>query len=211
LLEQFTNPLIFVLLGAAILSFIFKEQLEAFAILIVIGINTAIVFFMELQANRSMEALQKLSKHRSVVLRDGEVQSVDSTEIVVGDIIVMEAGEIVPADARIIAQHNLGVNESALSGESNQVSKSIEAPLETTSLTERKNALFKGTIISRENSNAVVTHIGKNTELGKKLVVLTLVLATIVMVVGIIEGRNIYLMVKTAIALAIAAILRDFP
>ena len=235
LLEQFTNPLIFVLLGAAILSFVFQEQLEAIAILIVICINTSIGFFMELQANRSMEALQKLSKHPSVVLRDGEVQSVDATEIVVGDIIILEAGNIVPADARIIVQHNLGVNESALTGESNQVSKSIEAPLETTVLTDRKNSLFKGTIISRGNSKAVVTHIGKNTELGKiatlvqdatqndtpleqklnalgkNLVGLTLVLAVLVVVAGIIEGRDIYLMIKTAIALSIAAIPEGLP
>lgn len=235
LLEQFINPLILVLIIAAILSIIFQEKIEAIAIVVVIFINAAIGFFMELQANRSMEALQKLSTHHSTVLRDGEIQSIDSIEIVVGDILLVEAGDIVAADAQIITQHNIGVNESALTGESNQVSKSIESFSKNLSIAEQKNTLFKGTIVSRGNAKAIVTHIGKDTELGKiatsihdviqndtplekklntlgkKLLGLTLVLAVLVIIVGILEGRDFYLMAKTAIALAIAAIPEGLP
>ena len=235
LLEQFINPLILVLIIAAILSIVFHEKIEAIAIIVVIFINAAIGFFMELQANRSMEALQKLSTHHSTVLRDGEIQNIDSIEIVVGDILIVEAGDIVAADAQIIAQHNLGINESALTGESNQVSKSIEATAKKQSISEQKNTLFKGTIVSRGNAKAIVTHIGKNTELGKiatsihdviqnntplekklntlgkKLLWLTLVLAVLVIIIGILEGRDFYLMAKTAIALAIAAIPEGLP
>lgn len=235
LLEQFANPLVWVLIIAVILAIIFQEKLEAIAIIIVIFINAGIGFFMELQANRSMEALTKLSSQIVSVLRNGETYRLNSKELVVGDIILLEAGDIVSADARIIQQQNLGVKEAALTGESTQISKSVESIDEDTSIADRKNSLFKGTVVSRGNAKAVITHIGKNTQLGKiatltedalkvatpiekklndlskKLIGLTFVLTVAIIIIGYFDGRDLYQLAKTAIALAIAAIPEGLP
>ncbi len=235
LLQQFINPLVWVLGLAVVMAFFFEERLEGFAILIVIFLNAGIGFFMEMQANRSMTALKKLSSQMATVLRNKTVQNIESIDIVPGDIIILNAGDIVPADARIFQQHNLGVQEAALTGESLPISKTAEPIKNNNTITDRKNGLFKGTIISRGNAKAVVTHIGKNTEIGrialltkeaiqaatpiekklndlaKKLLWLTFVLTIIIIIVGFLQGQDLYLMSKTAIALAIAAIPEGLP
>jgi Ca2+-transporting ATPase len=235
LLQQFINPLVWVLGLAVVIAFFFGERMEGFAILIVIFLNAGIGFFMEIQANRSMTALRKLSSQMATVLRNKTVQNIESIDIVPGDIILLNAGDIVPADARIFQQHNLGVQEAALTGESMPISKTAEPIENNNTITDRKNALFKGTIISRGNAKAVVTQIGKDTEIGritllteeaiqaatpiekklndlaKKLLWLTLVLTLVVIFVGFLQGQDLYLMSKTAIALAIAAIPEGLP
>ncbi len=235
LFEQFISPLAWVLLIAAILAFSFNEVLEGIAVIIVILINALIGFYMEWQASRSMEALRRLAETKTNVFRNGNLIRINATELVPGDVLSMEAGDLVPADCRLLAQTNIGVKEAALTGESTQVKKQIEALKGEVILPERSNLLFKGTIVSRGNARAVVVATGKATELGNiaqlassaeqestpldkklnklshKLILITIVLAAIIFLIGLLQDRDIYMMIKTAIALAIATIPEGLP
>ncbi len=234
-IAQFISPLVWVLAFAAGLAFIFQEWLESAAIIGVIFINAGIGFFMEKQAIKSMDALRKLVQTYARVFRNGELQQVATIELVPGDILYLEAGDIVPADARLLEVHNLGVAEAALTGESTQVSKHTKEVALDATLADRKNQVFKGTMVSRGNGKAIITQTGKHTELGKiatltqqatkettplekklnvlshKLIWLTMILSAMVLVIGILQGRDLFLMIETAIALAIAAIPEGLP
>lgn len=234
-LQQFISPLVWVLAVAAGLAFLFQEWLEGAAIIGVIFINAGIGFFMEKQAIKSMESLKKLTQTYAHIFRDGVLQKIIAAELVPGDIIYLEAGDIVPADARLMEVHNLGVSEAALTGESTLVSKHTQAIASDTSLADQKNQVFRGTVVSRGNGKAIITKTGKHTQLGKiaqltqraekevtpleqklnvlsrKLIWLTLVLAAMVLTIGILQGRDLFLMIETAIALAIAAIPEGLP
>ena len=233
--EQFLDPVIYMLLGAAALGFAFGEYIEAIAVLIVILITAAIGFFMEWQAVRSMEALRKMTVSHARVLRSGRERVVESWELIPGDIVLLEAGDVVPADARIIEHENLAVKESALTGESMQVEKSTEILPEDSVLSERLNMIFSGTLITRGTVKALVIATGEATELGKisqmtreakdestpiekklaslskKLIWLTLILAVLIAITGYWQGRELEQMIKTAIALAVASIPEGLP
>jgi Ca2+-transporting ATPase len=235
LLAQIISPLVWILALAAGLAFIFQEWLEGIAVVVVIFINAGIGFFMEKQAVQSMEALRKLSQTFARVIRDKELKQIPASELVPGDIIQLEAGDMVPADSRLIKESNLGISEAALTGESTQVSKKTDQLPEDVILAEQKNLVFKGTMVTRGNAKAIVTGTGKNTQLGKiallaqeahkeitplekklnilsqKLIWLTLVLTVLILLLGIFQGRDLFLMIETAIALAIAAIPEGLP
>lgn len=235
LLEQFLDPVIYMLLAAASLGFAFGEYIEAIAVLIVILITAAIGFFMEWQAVRSMEALRKMTLSHARVLRSGREDVLEAWELVPGDIVLLEAGDVVPAEARIIEHENLAVKESALTGESMQVEKSTEILPEETHLSERLNMVFSGTLITRGTVKAIVTATGNETELGKiselthqaedeatpiekklaalskRLIWLTLILAVLIAISGYVQGRELEQMIKTAIALAVASIPEGLP
>jgi len=235
LLEQFLDPVIYMLLAAASLGFAFGEYIEAVAVLVVILITAAIGFFMEWQAVRSMEALRKMTLSHTRVLRSGREDVLESWELVPGDVVLLEAGDVVPADARIIEHENLAVKESALTGESMQVEKSTEILPEETHLSERLNMVFSGTLITRGTVKAIVTATGNETELGKiselthqaedeatpiekklaalskRLIWLTLILAVLIAISGYVQGRELEQMIKTAIALAVASIPEGLP
>ena len=157
LLRQFKSPIVYILSFAAAMSFYFNEWPDGIAILIVIVVNAAIGFYMEFQADRSMEALQKLSVILSKVRRDGAIKEINSEQIVPGDLVYLEGGDIVPADGKIITQSRLLVNEAALTGESVPVEKNIA----------EQALLFKGTFVTNGNAVFQVTAIGMKTELGK--------------------------------------------
>ena len=182
---------------------------------------------MEWQAMRSIEALQKMVQTVSVVIRDGKEQNLSSRSLVPGDIILIQAGDVVPADARLIEQTRLSLKESMLTGESEPVQKKIgELPLKTR-ITERENMVFNGTIIARGNGRAVVTATGDKTAIGqisslaretehkrtpleKKLntlthwlILFTLVLAVLIGLSGFLSSNDPILMIKTGIALAV--------
>ncbi|MBT8230242.1 MAG: cation-transporting P-type ATPase, partial [Bacteroidia bacterium] len=234
-LSQFTSPLVWVLAAATILAFLFQEWLEGMAVLVVIFINSMIGFYMEVQARNSMESLRKLSRTMTRVLREGQLKELEAGQLVPGDIIFMEAGDVVPADCRLIEENNLAVNEAALTGESTPISKRTDVLKEDTVLANLKNLVFKGTIVTRGNTTAIVYATGKNTQLGKiasltegaskestplekklnvlsqKLIILTLILAVFIMLIGLFQDRSMYLMIETAIALAIAAIPEGLP
>lgn len=230
LLGQFNSPIVFLLVIAAGLSFWFEEWLEGTAILVVIAINAIIGFFMEYHADRSMQALKKLSTISAKILRASTLVEINSEEIVQGDIVFLEAGDIVPADGRIYKAAQLQTNESALTGESMPGEKQVDQLAEATPLAERTNMLYKGTFITRGNAYMIVCATGMQTELGsiaqlvsssdqaatplekklgqfsKTLIKITVGLVVIIFLAGLLNGHHILEMLETSIALAVAAI-----
>lgn len=235
LISQLKSPVVYLLFIAAGVSFFFSDLTESLAILAVVVINTVIGFVMELQAVQSMQALKKYDKNISKVFRNGVLREIDSVTLVPGDLLFMEAGDIVPADARVIQYSNLTLNESALTGESLPVQKNSEALSKNTILAERKNQLYKGTAVTAGNGKAVVTSTGMHTEIGKissmvheaheekiplneklevfskKLIGLILVIILPFFILGYFTEKDLYLMIETAIALAVSAIPEGLP
>ncbi|MBK8504395.1 MAG: HAD-IC family P-type ATPase [Saprospiraceae bacterium] len=229
-LQQFLDPMVYILLFATGLAVIFEEWIEAVAILVVILISTMIGYFMEAQAIKSMDALRRLALTKSRVIREGEEQIIASEGIVIGDIVHLKEGDVVPADGRIINHQNLGVKEDALTGESGQVEKTSEINPVSTALTDQTNMVFSGTIVSRGQARVVITGIGQNTELGKiekmsreaasegtpldkkllrlnrMLIWVCGILVLIVTGLGLLQGQDLWLTIETSIALAVAAI-----
>ena len=235
LIQQFRSLIIALLAAAAVLSFSFGEIVEGAAVTAVIAINALMGFITELRATRSMEALKELGSVRSRVIRDGRVIEIDADAVVPGDIVPLEAGDIVTSDIRLLEASRLQANESALTGESMPVSKSIDPLEEGTSLPEMTNMLFKGTSITRGSGRGLVVSTGMETEIGKvsdlvekaekertplekrldrlghRLIWVTLLIAVITAASGIFAGKDVLLMVKTSIALAVAAIPEGLP
>ena len=166
-LSQFNNLLVYLLFFAAAMSFWFQEYLDATAILLVILVNASIGFWMELQAERSMNALKKMASVPSKVYRDGKLSEISSEEIVPGDILFVEAGDMITADARIISATQLSINEASLTGEAMPVEKTASELSEDVSLADRTNMLHKGTFVTNGNTTALVVATGMQTELGK--------------------------------------------
>ena len=233
--EQFLNPIIYVLGTASLLAFVFNEWLEAFAIISVILFTTIIGFLMEWQALRSVESLQNLAQTSAQVVRNGVTEQLKTRFLVPGDIILLSSGDVIPADARLITSQSLAVKEAALTGESNSVEKkNTKLPIQTP-MAERYNMVFKSAIVVRGYAKAIVTSIGNQTYIGqisdliqdaqnerspleKKLnklsiwlIWLTLCFALLIVVSGYINGKEIALMIKTGIALAVAAIPEGLP
>ncbi len=234
-LRQFNSPIVYLLILAAGLSFFFQEWLDGFAILVVIFINAIIGFYMEFQAERSMEALKKLSVLPAKVIRNGELSEINAEELVPGDLVFLEAGDMVPADGRIFRSSQLQIDESALTGESIPVEKKISQLKEDTTLAERNNMLYKGTFVTKGNAYGIITGTGMETELGKiaslvqsaeqaatplekkleqfskKLIKITVGLVVVIFIAGIINGQKILEMLETSIALAVAAVPEGLP
>lgn len=234
-LSQFKGAFVILLFIAAGLSFYFKEILDGIAILVVIVINAVIGFIMEYKAERSMEALKRLTKANAKVMRDGKIKEIISDEIVPGDILFAEAGDMILADARIIHHSDLQVDESALTGESLPVEKQDNVLAQEVILADRTNMLHNGTFVTKGNVKAVITSTGMQTELGKiaemvqsaeqaatplekkitqfskKILWLTVILIVIIFVAGVLDGDNVFDMLQTSIALAVAAIPEGLP
>ena len=169
-LKQFTDALIIILLIAAIVSLIVDphEWVESVVIFVVVILNAILGVTQESKAEKSLEALKKMSSPNCKVIRNGQVDQIPSNELVVGDIILVEAGDFIPADARLIDAVNLQVDESALTGESLPVNKFVDTITdEVTALGDRKNMLFSSTFITAGRAKAVVTAVGMETEIGK--------------------------------------------
>ncbi|MGC9505779.1 cation-translocating P-type ATPase [Baaleninema sp.] len=234
-LDQFKSPIIALLSIAAILSFLFQEWIEGIAIVIAIILNASIGFFTEMQAVKSMESLKQLSKTKAKVRRDGEVCEIAAENLVPGDLVVLESGDIVSADLRILEASKMQIDESALTGESVPVSKTAETLDEETDIADRKNILFRGTALTRGSGEGVVVATGTDTELGRiseltasaeeeitplekrldklgrSLIWLTLAISALVAAAGIIGGKDLLLTIETAIALAVAAVPEGLP
>lgn len=235
LASQFKSLIVVLLMAAAAVSLLFGDWVEGMAIAAVILLNGAMGFFMELKAVRSMEALQRMGSLSARVRRSGKVQEIPALELVPGDIVVVEGGDIVTGDLLLIKASKLQADESALTGESLPVGKRVEPLGGEVPLAERKNMLFKGTALTRGSGETVVVATGMATELGKisslveeageevtplekrlnrlghKLVWATLIIAGLIAIGGILSGRELLLMIETSIALAVAAIPEGLP
>ncbi len=235
LLDQFKGFLVLLLGAAAVVALVAGQTIEGISILIVLLINGLIGFVTEVRAVSSMEALREMTKIDTLVRRDGEEEKIDAEKVVPGDIVLLHAGDMVPADLRIVESSKLQVDESALTGESVPVSKKDEVLEAEVPLAERENMLYKGTYLTRGTAEAVVVSTGMDTELGKisksieeaeeertplqenldqlgqRLVPLLLFVAVVVVIAGLIRGMDLLLMVEEAIALAIATVPEGLP
>lgn len=165
--KQFRSPLIYLLLGAAMVAFLLDEVSDASVILVVVILNSIIGAIQEGRAERSLESLKRLSKQMVTVRRDGKEKSIEARELVPGDILVLSAGDAIAADARVLSAHEIGVSEASLTGESLPVGKTIEVLDAETVLADRRNMVFSGTFANSGRARAVVTTTGPRTEVGK--------------------------------------------
>lgn len=235
IISQVNNPVIYLLTAAAILAFSFGDLPEGIAILVVLLVNTIIGFWMEFQAQKSMEAIRKMDRIEAKVIRGGDQTQIDAEEVVPGDLLVIEAGDLVPADARIVEAAELKVDESPLTGESVPVDKSSEVIKEEKQVADRLNIVYKGTAVTAGKGSVLVFGTGMDTEVGnisslveeqkdadtpltRKLNKLTtnliwviLAMAAAFFLTGWLAGKEIYQLVQTSIAWAIAAIPEGLP
>lgn len=166
-LKQFNSILIYFLLLAAIISFIFDHQVDAYVILLIILINGVIGFVQEFKAEKAISSLQSLVVQKAKVIRKGETLEIDAKLLVPGDILILEEGDNIPADARILETKNFRTVESSLTGESYPIEKTIEKLELDTVLADRRNMVWMGTFVASGRAKAVVIATGQNTELGK--------------------------------------------
>ncbi len=237
LVDQCRSLLVGLLAAAAVVSWaVLEDVLDAAAILAVLLVDVVIGFLTEWRARRSMEALRSLDVPRARVVRDGgEPVWIDARELVPGDVVDLEPGAAVPADLRIIESSELSVNEAALTGESFPVDKRDEAVEADTPLADRRGMLHKGTLVAAGTGRGVVVATGMATEvgriselvqeteddetplerrldaLGRRLVWLALGVAALVAGIGALRGGDLWLMVETGIALAVAAVPEGLP
>jgi len=235
LLQQFSSPLVGILLAALIISIFLGETADAIVIGIIVIMNAILGFIQEYKAEKAIEALKRLVSIKAKVLRNGKEVKIDSKYIVPGDILILETGDKIPADARVVEAHILHTQEGPLTGESQPVPKITDKLAEDTPLADRKNMVYSSTIITTGRGKAVVTHTGMRTEvgkiakliheaqatttplqkklreLGKYLTIAVIIVAVIVFLAGIFTGKNASVMLLTAIALAVAAIPEGLP
>ncbi len=168
LLAQVKEVMILILLATVIVSAALQEYIDAIVILVIVVLNTILGFWQEFKAENAMAALKKMTVPNVRVRRDGAERQISARELVPGDILLIEAGNIVPADARLIVAANLKVQEAALTGESESVEKDTgERPDGDLALADRKNMIYRGTVVTYGRGEAVVTGTGMETELGK--------------------------------------------
>ena len=238
--DQFKDFMILVLLVAAVVS-MFAHQGEpdptdAIIILAVVLLNAVLGVFQESKAEEAIEALKKMASPVASVLRDGHVEHIKGEDIVVGDVVILEAGDVVPADMRLFEVNTVKIEESALTGESVPVDKDLVIPVgDEVGIGDRTNMAFSSTNVTYGRAVGVVTSTGMNTEvgkianmlanteegktplqenqdaLGKWLTIMILVIAVIIFVVGMLRGNEWTHMLLTAIAIAVAAIPEGLP
>ena len=238
--DQFKDFMILVLLVAAVVS-MFAHQgdpdpTDAIIILAVVLLNAVLGVFQESKAEEAIEALKKMASPVASVLRDGHVEHIKGEDIVVGDVVILEAGDVVPADMRLFEVNTVKIEESALTGESVPVDKDLVIPTgDEVGIGDRTNMAFSSTNVTYGRAVGVVTSTGMNTEvgkianmlanteegktplqenqdaLGKWLTIMILVIAVIIFVVGMLRGNEWTHMLLTAIAIAVAAIPEGLP
>ena len=236
--EQLNDPLIYVLLAAAVVSVILKEISDSIIISVVVIVNALVGVIQEGKARKALDALKKLTSPHTIVIRDGVKSDIPASELVVGDLVCLEAGCSVPADLRLLVTENLKVEESALTGEALPVEKKSGFLGNTDrelALGDRKNMAYMSTMVTYGRGEGVVTATGMNTEIGKiasmiseakeeltplqkrlgelgsVLSVLSLGLCAILFVIAVLQKRNIFDMLVTAISLAVAAVPEGLP
>ncbi|BAK80864.1 calcium-translocating P-type ATPase, PMCA-type [Candidatus Arthromitus sp. SFB-rat-Yit] len=230
--DQINNILIYILILSNIISFFLGSHKEAIIIFLVIILNSSIGIIQEYKSEKSLESLKKLSSPKSIVKRDNKIIEINSENLVVGDIVLLDAGRIVPADIRLFECANLKIDESALTGESVPSEKSIDTLLkdESIPLADRKNMGYMSTIVTYGRGEGIVVSTGMNTEigkiasflndskneitplqkklniLGKNIGILTIIICVIIMITGLIQGNKLIDIFFIAVSLAVAAI-----
>lgn len=235
-LGQLNDPLIFILIIAAVVSGLMSEISDTIIIGLVVALNAIIGVSQEAKAEKSMEALKKLSTPKAYVIRDGETIEIDSEDLVPGDIVALDAGRFIPCDMRLLESVNLQVEESALTGESVPVNKNAELLIteEDIPLGDKKNMAFSSTLVTNGRGKGIVTGTGMQTEIGKiagmlgekeektplqkklgeignLLGIIALGVCAAMFVIAVVQQRPMLEMLLTAISLAVAAIPEGMP
>ena len=166
-LRQFKDPLVYILLVAAGISAILGETKDFFLILVIIVFNAVLGFIQEYRAEKAIEALKKMVTPRAKVVRDGRVLEIPATDVVPGDVVILEEGKVVPADIRLVDAKGLKTDESMLTGESVPVLKNTVALPENTALADRTNMAYMGTLVVRGHGKGIAVATGSSTEMGK--------------------------------------------
>ena len=236
IIGQLTDKMIIILFIASILSFILGEAAEGIVILIIIVINAVISIFQEKKAADAVEALRNMNAPMATVIRDGAVQDIHSADLVIGDIVFLEAGDIVPADIRLFKDNELMIDESALTGESEAVNKDALAILKDgLALGDRVNMAYSSTIVNYGTGLGVVTSVGMNTEVGKiahmlentdeldtplkrkleavgkTLSIVGIIVSILIFIIGLLYGKDIISLLMISISLAISVIPEGLP
>lgn len=235
-MNQFKDFMVLVLLVATLISALLGEYIDAIAIIAIVLLNGVLGFIQERRAEKSLEALKELSAPFASVLRNGEWTKIPSKQLVAGDIVKFTSGDRIGADMRIIDAKGLEVEESALTGESVPVIKTV-APImdDDVGIGDKTNMVFMGTLVSRGSGIGVVVHTGMKTamgqianllqsqeamitplqrkleQLGKILIAVALMLTVLVVLIGIIQGHDMYKMFLAGVSLAVAAIPEGLP
>ncbi|MEE9910157.1 MAG: cation-transporting P-type ATPase [Deltaproteobacteria bacterium] len=234
-LLQFNQPLVYILLAAAIVTLLLQEWVDSSVIFGVVIVNAIIGFVQESKAEKAIESLRQMMTTQANVMRDGKWLSIDSVGLVVGDIVKLQSGDKVPADLRLLSCRDLQVDESALTGESVPVVKKEEVLDPETILADRRNMAYAGTLVTYGQAQAVIIATGDKTETGriselisqaadlstpltqkiasfsKVLLIAILALAALTFAVGMWRGENAVYMFMAAVALAVGAIPEGLP
>jgi Ca2+-transporting ATPase len=234
-LNQFQDFMIIVLMGAAVISGIMGDITDTIIILLIVLINAIIGFVQEYRAEKAVEALHSMSAPNATVMRDSNIKNIPAVELVPGDKVMLEAGQIVPADIRLLEAHGLKMQEAALTGESNDVDKQTAALSgEDMPLGDRINMTFKGTFITNGRGHGIVVQTGMKTEIGKiasmlagddnstplqkrmtafgkKLSIVVLGICIVIFATGYLRGEEPLRLMLTTISLAVAAIPEALP
>ena len=231
-LDQFKDAMIIILIIAAVISIVVEpgDWIDSLIIVIVVMMNAILGVVLESHAEKSLESLQELSAPQSKVLRDGVKQTIASKELVPGDIIILETGDMIPSDARLIEAYNLKVDESALTGESVPVEKTTDPISQDVVIGDQTNMVFSSTVVTYGRGEAIVTSTGMNNEvgkiagmlnasekeltplqvklneIGKTIGLLCIVICVIVFILESLSGISWLESFKTAVALAVAAV-----
>jgi Ca2+-transporting ATPase len=236
LLSQFTDFMIVLLLAAAIVSGVIGEIEDAAAILAIVVLNAIVGFVQEYRAEKALRALQQLAALQAHCVRDGAIRTLPAADLVPGDVVVLDAGSVVPADVRLSEVAQLKVEEAALTGESHPVDKDSRPVLDTdAALGDRVNMAYSGTVVTHGRGHGLVVATGMATELGrianllastqasrtplqqrlarfgKQLSAAAIAICALVFVLGILRGESVVLMFLTAVSLAVAAVPEALP
>ncbi|MEH0818685.1 MULTISPECIES: HAD-IC family P-type ATPase [unclassified Micromonospora] len=233
--RQFQNPLVYVLIAAGLVTLLLAEYVDSAVIFGVVVVNAAVGFLQESKAEAALDALRSMVRTEAQVVRDGRRRPVPSDELVPGDLVLVEAGEKIPADLRLARAAELRADESALTGESLPVRKDEVAVPDETPVADRRNVLYSGTLVTGGSAAGIVVATGAETELGRihrligtaqvldtpltsklarfsrVLTVAILILAAVTFTVGVVRGQRIAETFTAAAALAVGAIPEGLP
>ncbi len=236
LLDQFADFMILVLIAAAVISGVIGEVADTIAIIAIVTLNAVIGFVQEYRAERAMAALKRIAAPSASVVRAGQRVTIPAHDLVPGDVVILEAGNVVPADLRLVEAVRMKANEAALTGESVPVDKSVAPVAEADApLGDRRNMVYKGTVVTYGRGHGLVVATGMATELGKiaallaaeedvktplqkrlasfggRLAMVILAICAIILITGLLRGEPPILMFLTAVSLAVAAIPEALP